>query len=172
MITPAPVQTSYTQYQPIGQVGLVADGSLSNIDTRIAESPSLAGIGFGLAVCQGTLRGDKAATLGQLSGGVFLGVTVADVSRGRFEGDTGPDKYADGENMAVLSVGDIWVAPSTTVAAGGNVYFNSVTGQFGPSSISNAVQVVNARWETSYPNPDSLVSNPNHVAIIRLTGKE
>jgi hypothetical protein len=168
MITPSPVQTAYQQYEGPGQVGMVATGLDSDIITRIAEDPAGTGIGFGLVVCQGTVS-DMAATLGELSGGAVIGVTVADPTLPNLVDVNGQytDKYSDKDNMAVMIKGDIWVKPATNVSAGGAVYFNSSTGELGDSGISNAVEITNARWVTTYPGTDTLVTTGD-LAIVRL----
>ena len=165
MLTSTPVQTTYDQYQLAGQVGMPATMSGWDIDTRIAEDPAGTGIGFGLAVCQGAAT-DKSATLGQLSGGGFVGITRADPTLANVDSAL-TDKYIDTDNMAVLISGDIWVAPATEVAAGGAVYFDSVTGELGDSTVDNAVEIPDAKWMTSVPMTNDLVRLAN-LAVVRL----
>lgn len=172
MHTSTPVQTTYTEYQPVGLLGQVADMSDYNIDTRIAEDPAGAGIGLGILVCQGTLHGDKSAAAGQLSGSVVLGVTVLNPTQPIYQSDDGIDKYQDGINMPVITRGDVWVAVNGTVVAGAQAYYNSATGALGNSSISNPVAITRARWMTSYPYPDSTTPNPQSLAKLRLDGAE
>lgn len=171
MLTPPPVQTTYTQYINVGQNGMIASATGWDIDTRIAEdiTSSANGIGFGLAVSQ-SLMTDRGACIGQLSGGVFVGITCADPTLPNVvPGFT--DLYNEGDNMAVLVRGDIWVIVGDNVAAGGDVYFNSVTGQLGASGISNAVHVLGARWMTSVPSDDpQLTIEVGSLAVCRLTG--
>lgn len=166
MITPNAVQTTYAQYHTPAQVGMPASTHGWDIDTKLAEDPANAGIGFGLAVCQGTVS-NMAATLGQLSGGAFVGITIRDATLANVDA-TYTDKYQDKENMGVVVRGDIWVAPQTNVAAGGNVYFNTVTGELGGSGISNAVQITGARWMTSYPETDIDGVTTGRLAVVRL----
>jgi hypothetical protein len=168
MITPNPVQTTYQQYEGPGQVGMVASSLDNDIITRIAEDPAGTGIGFGLVVCQGTVS-DYAATLGELSGGAVIGITIADPTLPNLNDVSGKftDKYSDKDNMAVMIKGDVWVAPNGNVSAGGDVYFDSVTGRLGPSTISNATHIANARWVTTYPSNDTLVTTGD-LAIVRL----
>lgn len=168
MITPgAAVQSSYTQYQPVASVGMPATTSGWDVDTRIADDPvGTAGIGFGLAVCQATLHGDKSAALGQLSGSVFVGITRADPTQSNLTQSL-VDHYLNGDNMPVFVRGDVWVAPKNTVLAGGAVYYNSSTGELGSSSISNAVLIANAKWMTSYPITGTLLPTAD-LAIVRL----
>jgi hypothetical protein len=165
MLTPAPVQTTYNQFLTSGQVGTPASETGWDVDNRIAEDPLGNGIGFGLAVCQGTFS-DYGATLGQLSGGSFVGITRADPTLPNVD-PAFTDKYRDTDNMAVHVRGDIWVAPATNVSAGGAVYYDSVTGQLGASGISNPVLIANAKWMTSYPMTSPLIPAAD-LAVVRL----
>lgn len=165
MLTSGPIQTTYDQYMLAGQVGMPATMSGWDVDTRIAEDPAGDGIGFGLAVCQGTAT-DKSATLGQLSGGGFVGITRADPTLANTDSEF-TDKYRDTDNMAVHIAGDIWVAPASAVTANDPVYFDSVTGALGDSTIDNAVLVPDAKWMTSVPMTNDLIRLAN-LAIVRL----
>jgi hypothetical protein len=165
MITSSAVQTTYNQFIKAAQVGMPGSTAPWAVDNRIAEDPAGTGIGFGLAVCQGT-DSDFAATLGALSGGAFLGITRADPTLPNLSA-TFTDKYQNTDNMAVQVAGDIWVAPATNVAAGGLVYFNSTTGALGDSGISNAVLITGARWMTSVPMTQELTQHIN-LAVVRL----
>jgi hypothetical protein len=168
MLRPAsPVQSTYAQYHTPGQNGMPATMTGWDIDTRLAEEPAGTGIPFGRAVCQG-LQSTMAATLGALSGGEFVGITRADPTLPNVN-TTYTDKYSDGENMAVMVRGDMWVIPATNVTAGGDVYFNSSTGELGASGISNAVKINNAKWVTSYPETDIDLVVTGQLAIVRLT---
>lgn len=169
MLRPSgPVQSSYTQFQGVAQVGMPASTRSWDADTRIAEDPAGDGIGFGLAVCKGTVA-ELAATLGALSGGAFLGITMADNTLANLSTAT-TDKYTDGENMGILTDGDIWVAPQTNVSVGGAVYFNSSTGQLGASGIANAVLIEGASWQSSYPAVRPELVATGRLAVVRLNG--
>lgn len=166
MITSTPLQTAYARYAPVAQAGMPASQSGWDADSLIAEDPALDGIGFGLAVCKGTVS-DKAATLAQLSGGEFLGITMADATLPQTTTrDT--DKYYDRDTMTVMTKGDIWVAAATNVSSGGAVYYNSTTGELGASGISNAVLINNARWMTSKPNTDQTDLTFSGFCVVRL----
>jgi hypothetical protein len=169
MLTPAPLQTAYQQYENVGQVGMPATMTGWDVDNRILDDPSGNGAGFGLAVCQG-FTSDKAITLGALSGGAFVGITRADQTLPRY--DTTPARATDtfyvGDNVPVHVRGDIWVKPATNVNSGDPIYFNSVTGQLGNSGIANAVALKNSRWETSLPRPTSELISFNGLAVARL----
>jgi hypothetical protein len=167
MITPAPVQTTYNQYETVAQNGMPASMTGWDADTKLAEAASPDGIGFGLAVSQSNIA-DRGAVLGQLSGGAFVGITMADQTLPNVTAGF-TDKYQEGDNMAVLTRGDLWVDVVGVVAAGGSVYFNSVTGQLGPSGISNAVQITGAKWMTSNPAHAETAAPPRgSLAVVRL----
>jgi hypothetical protein len=130
-------------------------------------------VGFGLAVCQG-FKSDKGCTLGQLSGGAFVGITHSEITlalsftplaNGKLRAR---DTFYDTDNTPVQTLGDIIVAPVGVVAAGSPVYYNSVTGQLGPSTISNAILIPNATWITSLPNGSQPMVNFNGLAMCRL----
>ena len=171
MLTPLPVQTTYFRYLNVGQVGMPASETGWDISTRICEDLSLTtGIGFGLVVSQGTKHGDRSAIIGIASGGTVLGITASDHTLPTFVGGAGVDKYNDGDNMAVMFRGDIWVSAVGTVAAGGPVYFNSVTGQLGPSGIANATALPGAQFLTSEPlaTTNVMYSPTGTLAVVRL----
>jgi hypothetical protein len=169
MLAPLPLQTAYQQYENVGQVGMPATTGDHVVDNRILDDPANVGCGFGLAVCQG-YTSDKAITLGQASGGIFVGITRADQTLPRF--DLTPPRVVDtfyaGDNVGVHVRGDIWVKPATNVNSGDPIYFNSVTGQLGNSGISNAVNIKNSRWETSLPRPSGELVSYAGLAVARL----
>ena len=167
MLQPAPLQTTYQQYETAGQPGMSGSMVPWSIDNRILEDPTGNGVGFGFAVCQG-YKSDKGCTLGQLSGGAFVGITHADVTLPLSSSLPAIDTFYDTDNVPVQTLGDIWVTPETTVAAGSPVYFNSVTGGLGDSGVSNAVLIENAIWITSLPNLGQPTINFNGLAICRL----
>ena len=149
MLQPNPVQTTYQQYLTAAQNGMPATTSGWDVDTKIAEDPvGTAGIGFGLAVSQGTLHGDRSACLGGLSGKSFVGVTMADPTLPNITAGF-TDKYQDGDNMAVMVRGDIWVVAHEAVSAGDPVYYNATTGLLGNASLTSGTAIDDARWMTS-----------------------
>lgn len=150
MLTPNPVQTTYTQYLTAAQVGMPATTTGWDIDTKICEDLSVpaVGIGFGLAVTGGTVHGDRSACLGTGSGKTFVGITVADPTLPNIA--TGfTDKYADGDNMGVLVRGDIWVVARDAVSAGDAGYYDPANGALGNASVSGATVIDDSRWMTS-----------------------
>ncbi len=139
MLTPAAVQSTYIRYLTVAQVGMLASEINWSADTRIAETA--AGIGFGLAVSQGT--NDKGCILG---GSAFVGVTRADPTLPQAAGLTTVDKYAQYDNVGVLVTGDLWVVPDNAVVAGEAVYYSTTTGHLGHSG---GTVIEDARWMTT-----------------------
>lgn len=152
MLVPNPVQTTYTQYLTAAQNGMPATTTGWDVDTKICEDPAgTSGIGFGLAVSQGTLHGDRSACLGGLSGKTFIGITRADSTLPNITAGF-TDAYQDGDNMAVHVRGDIWVIAHDAVAAGDPVYYASATGRLGNASMSGGTAIDDARWMTTAIN--------------------
>jgi hypothetical protein len=119
---------------------MLADETNSVTDSKTVETA--AGIGFGLAVSQGT--NDRGVILG---GTAFVGITRADPTIGR--ADVSPaltlDSYPQNDNAAVLAMGDIWVIPDNAVTAGEAVYYSTTTGKLGHSG---GTVIEDARWMT------------------------
>jgi hypothetical protein len=124
------IQDTYTARIDKARAGFLY-GSDYNADSRIVETA--AGIGFGLAVSQGT--GEKGVVLG---GSSFQGVTIRDITLGAED-----DTYKQYKNCGVLTRGKIWVVPSVDVAVGDAVHFDAATGVF---AISGGTTVTNAAW--------------------------
>jgi hypothetical protein len=141
MLQPGPVQSVYTRYQPNLQNGEVASSINYSADTRIVESAG--GIGFGLAVSQGT--NDQGCIIG---GTAFVGITRSDKTLARAD-ITPPltiDVYPQYDNAGILITGDIAVIPDNAVTAGEAVYYSTTTGKLGHSG---GTVIEDARWQTS-----------------------
>lgn len=143
------VQSSYAATMPAYTLGQISRTGLQDTITRECE-PS-GGIGFGLAVIQGTA--DHQAKLG--GSGVFIGITVKDVTLD----STRSDKYAQYDSMAVMTKGVIAVTAGEDVVAGDVVYRTS-TGTLNKTSSGNTL-IVGARWETTTAN--------GAVGLVRLS---
>lgn len=128
------VQSAYASRLSNGHVGEIADLGESNVISRSVETSG--GIGFGVAVIQGTA--DEQCKTG--GAGVFLGITV------REPGGTS-DTYAQYDTAGIMTRGVIWVTAGEAVVAGDVVYRTSA-GVLNKTSASNTL-IANARWETS-----------------------
>jgi hypothetical protein len=95
------VQSAYTRYMPVAQVGMPASMHGWDIDTKIVET--VAGIGFGLVVSKGSA--DNGIIIG---GAAAVGVTVRDIALSQVPGNLAADLYARYANAGIMVVGDIW----------------------------------------------------------------
>jgi len=145
------IQDTYSENQPIAYAGMPADADHS-IDTRICET--VAGIGFGVAVSQGSA--DKGGLIGGASAAVFAGVTVKDVT-------CLGDEYAQYDNMGVMYRGTVWVTVGGDVTDGGDVTFASTTGVLSSAAASGSqFAIAGARWMTTAAS--------GSLAKLRLSG--
>lgn len=131
------VQTTYASRLSNGHVGEIADLGESDVISRLVETS--AGIGWGLAVIQGTA--DDQCNIG--AAGVFLGITVRDPS----VPPGNSDKYIQNDTAAILREGVIWVTAGEAVSAGDAVY-RTAAGALNKTASGNTL-VAGARWETS-----------------------
>jgi len=151
----ATVQSTYSENIDAALPGMAADADFS-ADTRICETA--AGIGFGLAVGQGT--SDNEAKLAPAAAADFVGITMRD----RTLVNDSDDLYAQYENMAVMTEGDIWVTTGGVVSAGDNVTFVKSTGVLSSAATSGTqFEITGARWMTSAAN--------GGLAKVRLSGE-
>lgn len=145
------VQTVYPDNQPAAIVGAQATMIPSTIISRTVEG--LTAIGFGVAVAQGDA--DKGCHAFGSGDTAILGITIVDRSApgattsGGYITARTPDKFGVGESARVLTKGDVWVTASVAVDAGDPVYVVPATGAFAKTNASSAVQIANARWDTS-----------------------
>jgi hypothetical protein len=146
-----PVQSTYDQYTPIGQVGTPATEHGWDVDSRICEEAN--GIGFGLVVCQGDA--DKGALLGVTSGRDVIGISRASVSTYA----DNPDKYSENDNMAVAVRGDWYVVAEAAVNVGDAVLYDPTNGKLGHTG---GTTLNGARWMSS--------AGAGGIAIVRLGG--
>jgi hypothetical protein len=128
-----------------GAAGAAATMHGWDADTREAEET----IGFGLVVSNGV---DDGVILG---GSNFAGVSMRDIT---ISHDTA-DQYEDGDNMAVMTRGDIWVLVEDAVTAHTLVAYNTTTGALGSSG---GTTIVDAIWMTS--------AGAGELAVCRLNG--
>ena len=136
MLQPAPVQPTYTRYQPIAQNGMLADTVNFTADTRIVETA--AGIAYGLAVSQG-VNPDGII----IGGSAFVGVTRTDITLPRSDTFTsGPDVYQQNDNAGVLVMGDIYVFCYGNVVANAAVTYDTTTGKLGAAGTT----IAQAKW--------------------------
>lgn len=146
----AVVQSAYnTGIQP-AVAGMWAD--MSNWDADSLNCETTDGIGFGLAVGQGSA--DRGGVLGG-SLANFRGVSVRDVTQVSDDGDA----YALNKEMAVGYRGAIWVQTSVATSPTDPVHYDATTGIFQISGGSGPI--VGGRW---------LQSSDAGLGLLRLSG--
>ena len=136
------IQTSYTENIAKGTPGHVVDMRAAVMASRDVE-PS-GGIGFGVAVFQGTADKQittKAAGAAEAAG-KFVGITARDRSV------TTGDAYIQRESARVMQQGAMWVTAAVQVAAGDPVCVTSA-GVFSNVAGTNGVTITGARFDTS-----------------------
>lgn len=109
----AELQTSYSETIPAGFPGMVANGETSNRITRTCETA--AGIAFGQPVYRGTGDHGATSTVGTLA--TFLGWTIATSALGLVSG-ADADEYQQYDNMAIMTLGAIYVNVKGAVTDG------------------------------------------------------
>lgn len=112
------IQSTYLDRQPVGYAGQIADLGLADVISREVEDSG--GIGFGLAVIQGSA--DHGVKLG--AAGEFIGLSVRDVSLPPGQSDT----YAQNDTAAVMIRGVMWAKALAAVTKGDPVYYTSAGG--------------------------------------------
>jgi len=131
------VQTDYAPQIRPGVVGLIVDQVESSKQSWLVETA--AGIGFGLAVSQGS--GDQGCVIG---GTKFVGITERSVVLGLAPIDPlsstqgTVDVYPQRTNASVMSRGHMWVQAGANVTANDTVYYSGTTGQLTNSASGTA----------------------------------
>ncbi len=108
-------QDTYTDVMAPGYPGMVANGETSNRISRTCEDA--AGIGFGVPVYRGS--GDHGCT--RTPNANFLGITIAHEALGLLGGQSA-DKYQQYDDVAIMTLGTIWVTAGEAVTDGAPAY--------------------------------------------------
>ena len=152
------VQSSYSANIADAVAGFPADADFS-AESRLCETS--AGIGFGLVVGQGS--DPKGGVLGAAAASGFVGIAIRDRSLVISSGQT-VDKYQEGDVIAVMYRGVIWVPVAAAVVAGNNVTFNTSTGALSTIAADGSnFTIAGARWVDTQ-------STVNGLARVRLGG--
>lgn len=128
----AELQTNYSSDLVAGYPGMVANGETSNRITRTIDDA--AGIAFGRAAFRGPAEHTCTATP---TAGALLGITIAHEVLGQVAGQTA-DTYPRYENVAIMTLGVIWVTAGATVTRGEQAYVTSA-GAFTNSASGNVI---------------------------------
>lgn len=140
------VQTTYGTTMRQAFAGLKGDMTPETIVSRVIETSG--GIGFGLAVKQGT--GDRQVRFaGSLP---FVGVTLVDQTAGAtaLTPPVNADQYQQGDIAAVMMQGTVWVLADQAVVAGVAATYTQATGRIGQRAVAgDVVAIPNSVIETS-----------------------
>jgi hypothetical protein len=153
------LQPTYGTTQPIAFPGMPATMHGWDADTFIADKALVAPakIGFGLAVSLKVGTDPLTIVVGGTAA-LFRGVTYRDIT----QPPRSPEGYAAGENVGVMSTGDIWVQLGATaggVNPGDVVKFTTATGVF---DSAGTITVANAQWMRG--------AAASGLALLRLNG--
>ncbi len=135
------VQTTYPAEIRAAVEGMVADAGLKTVISRTIETA--AGVGFGLAVVQGA--NDAGVIVPTVTGAVFRGITVRDVTLPQSSGDA----YQQYDETALMVTGVIWVTAQEAVSAGDPVSFEVTSGQLFTTVDATHDAIAGALWESS-----------------------
>jgi hypothetical protein len=149
---------------PAGLVGMASDGLNHADDTKVVETA--AGIGFGLAVGQGT-KEDGCIVGGPVAG--FIGLTMRDITLVRSPIDPlsntlAPiDVYPQYANAAIRQRGHMWVLATSTVNPGDPLYYNTTTGALGGQTGQSAGGTVT--FSVNPTNGQTLILNTTPITF-------
>lgn len=134
------VQSTYSERMRAGVEGAMVDWADSVFLSKTVET--VAGIGFGKAVSRGS--GDNGIVI-PTGSAVSIGLTVREIS-----GDANnPNLFARYDSARVMIKGCIWAVASVAVDDGDDVYVVPTTGALQKSNASSAIQIPNAKWEST-----------------------
>jgi hypothetical protein len=141
--------TSYSLNHGPAFAGMVADGQLNNIISKLNVDTAI--IAYGKGVVRDGEGGAKLPLAGSLAGD-FLGVAVRELNRSYKDGDT--FGAVQDKDFSVLTVGTVWVKALETVVAGDKVFVRvgaTGTGDFcktAGASATLSVEIPNAKFLT------------------------
>jgi len=135
------LQPTYVTTQPVALPGMPATMHGWDADSFIVDKVAVNKIGFGVAVSLKVGTDPLSVVIGGTAA-LFRGVTYRDIT----QPPRTPEGYAAGENIGVMSRGDIWVQLGATaggVNPGDAVKFVTATGVF---DSAGTITIVNAHW--------------------------
>lgn len=143
------VQTIYRDELRQGVAGHIVNSIPKTLISRTVEGS--AGLEFGVAVAQGT--GDLQCVPFGSGDTEVLGISVRERSLNANE----TNKFGQYDEARIMTKGAILVEASVDTVAGDEVWVVPATGAFQVDDSSSAVQIPNARYETSGGNGDLVV---------------
>lgn len=150
-------QTSYSETIAVGLPGQIVNMREFDSITRTCEPATLA---FGVACKQGADRVHGCTVGGVIAD--FLGVTIRDITLINTI-SANVDKYEVGNNVGILTDGEIWVQVSVDVTPADPVYYSATTGVFAKSGGTGPV--VGARFMGNTISGLVRLHLPNHGQI-------
>ena len=140
----ATVQTTYRNRHLPGRAGLVASGRAYNLSTGVAGED----IQFGRALVRGADEGEVQTAVGTPGADNvatnFVGISVRDGNL--TVGTDDPSHYSEGDPVAVMTYGEVYVTAEAAVAVGADVTFDS-DGNLSSAAPSGAQKrIPGARW--------------------------
>ena len=112
----AVLQDTYSDSMTAAYAGMIANGETSNRISRTCEDSG--GIPFGSPVYRGS--GDHGCTATVGTAATFLGWAIAHEALALLPGQTA-DRYQQYDNVAILTLGVIWLSVTGAVADGASV---------------------------------------------------
>lgn len=135
------IQTTYLDNIRAAVRGAIANMVPATLISRSVEDA--AGIGFGVAVTQGTADGGCTA-FG--SGDTYImGVTV----RERSIDANDVDEFGQYTDARIMTKGCVWVPVATGCSAGDAAFVRPSNGDFQDSNANSAVAITGGVWDTS-----------------------
>jgi hypothetical protein len=122
-----PLQTAYTQFQPAGLPGFLANMEEWNGSTKTATAT----ITFGAPVQR---TGDKNCSP-LVTGGEYIGVAIGHHAIT----STNADSYGQYDNVAVADEGLLYAVADAAIAAGAAVRWNTATSRYTTAAASGTV---------------------------------
>ena len=131
------LQPTYSPTQPIALPGMPATEHGWDGDSYIVDKAATVRIPFGVA-CSLKVATDPLSVIIGGTAALFRGVSYRDIT----QPPRAPEGYQAGENISLMSRGDIWVRVISAITAGDAVKFD-VNGIFGGAGLNI---VANAQW--------------------------
>lgn len=131
------MQTNYGQYNPELQLGNIADTSLRQVDSHLAQGA----IGIARAVIRGTdpVRQVVQAGTGVGQGALIIGIAILSQTIEQAAG-TGVVQYADKDAVSIMKKGRIVVETSTAVTAGNHANFVLASNKWTDAAVGTGIE--------------------------------
>ncbi len=136
------VQTSYSNFQSPGYLGMLANGEwVTNIVSRVVDPAATVAVAPGDPVLQGT--SEQLVVSANGGSGAFRGVAIRDATLAPTAGDV----FAPTVTVGVMTKGVVWVNAAAAVSPGQPAYFTAL-GQLTNVATGNTA-ISGALWESA-----------------------